>query len=372
VRTTVEALRSQPGIAVEIATLADAATESDLHVCAGTPVHVTRALPPARLGLSPGLMAVLMRTRPDIVHVHGVWQLHTAAVLLWSRLTGRPYVVAPHGMLDAWIRARSPRLKAIVGRLFHDNFLQRAAAFQALTVKEVDDILAVAPKANCRVVPNGVHLVSDDAKLPAWWRPEFAGLDIYLYFGRIHEKKGCVELARAWDTACRRDATFKARSVLVYCGWRDGIAEFDVTIDLIARHHGNVILGGAQFDEDRHNTLAAASFIVLPSKSEGLPLVVLEAWAKGIPVLMTAACNLPVGFATGAAREIHCDVDQLANELLAAGALDLATRTMMAASARELAKGAFSLDRIAADLLKLYACAIDAASAARRGSSGSQ
>ena len=35
---------------------------------------------------------------------------------------------------------------------------------------------------------------------------------------------------------------------------------------------------------------------ILPSFSEGLPMAVLEAWAYGLPVLMTDHCNLPEGF----------------------------------------------------------------------------
>jgi hypothetical protein len=43
----------------------------------------------------------------------------------------------------------------------------------------------------------------------------------------------------------------------------------------------------------------------LPSFSEGLPMSVLEAWSYGLPVVMTPECNLPEGFACGAALEIR-------------------------------------------------------------------
>ena len=39
---------------------------------------------------------------------------------------------------------------------------------------------------------------------------------------------------------------------------------------------------------------------------------VLEAWAHGVPVLMTEFCNLPEGFAAGAAREIGTGVPSIA------------------------------------------------------------
>jgi hypothetical protein len=61
---------------------------------------------------------------------------------------------------------------------------------------------------------------------------------------------------------------------------------------------------------------ASAQAFILPSFSEGLPTTVLEAWAHRLPVLMTAACNLPEGFASGAALEISSEPAQLAQSML--------------------------------------------------------
>ena len=44
-------------------------------------------------------------------------------------------------------------------------------------------------------------------------------------------------------------------------------------------------------------------------------MVVLEAWAHGKPVLMTPECNLPVGFARGAAIRVNTNVQRIAQGL---------------------------------------------------------
>jgi glycosyltransferase involved in cell wall biosynthesis len=358
-RLTVAALRRRfPGVAVEVAVCRDNYTETDLPLYADTPVHVFRTWWSRRFRFSPGLMFHLLRARPDVVHVHALWGFHAAAVLTWSTFTGLPYVVTPHGMLEGWILRRSPRLKAMVGAVFHDAFLRRAHCFQALTVKEVGDIRAFAPGAECRVIPNCVPATDAPAEKPGWWHDKLAGRDIYLFFGRIHPQKGVIELLRAWDEACSRNGRFRDTGALVVCGWNDGLAQFGTVLEQVAARHGNVIFGGAQFGEDRRRSLQSATFMVLPSRSEGLPMVILEGWAAGKPALMTSECNLPIGFERGAALRIEADVPRLASGLLAAHALDAAQRASMQRRAVDLVAAEFSPAGVADALMDMYCDAI--------------
>ncbi|MFX8012207.1 glycosyltransferase, partial [Acinetobacter baumannii] len=94
-------------------------------------------------------------------------------------------------------------------------------------------------------------------------------------------------------------------------GFEDRVAE-------LHNRHGNVVFTGAQYGEDKRRTFAAATFFVLPSMSEGLPMSVLEAWAAGKPVLMTPECNLPAGFDSGAALEIGFDEESIRRGLASA------------------------------------------------------
>ena len=73
-----------------------------------------------------------------------------------------------------------------------------------------------------------------------------------------------------------------------------------------------VIFTGPVFGEAKDALLRSADAFILPSFSEGLPMAVLEAWAYGLPVLMTDHCNLPEGFAANAALRIGTDVESIA------------------------------------------------------------
>jgi glycosyltransferase involved in cell wall biosynthesis len=67
----------------------------------------------------------------------------------------------------------------------------------------------------------------------------------------------------------------------------------------------DVVFWGPAFGGEKEALLRSAEAFVLPSLSEGLPMSVLEGWAYGLPVVMTPECNLPEGFASGAALEIR-------------------------------------------------------------------
>ena len=73
---------------------------------------------------------------------------------------------------------------------------------------------------------------------------------------------------------------------------------------------------GPQFGDDKTATLKAADAFILPSISEGLPMAVLEAWSAGLPALLTPQCNLPEGFASGAALCVSHDPEGLADRLV--------------------------------------------------------
>ena len=83
-------------------------------------------------------------------------------------------------------------------------------------------------------------------------------------------------------------------------------------------------------------------------------MAVLEAWAHGLPVAMTSACNLPVGFERGAAVEIFTDPDSMIGPLTDFLHLESASLTAMGKLGRKLVGEDFSWDSAAASFVDLY------------------
>jgi glycosyltransferase involved in cell wall biosynthesis len=339
---------------IEVMTLEDRFYRDDVRSWTPLTVRAFTVVGPARYGFSPGLLLALLRSDADIAHVHGVWMFHCLAVYLWALFKRKPYIVTPHGMLEAWIRKRSLFLKGTVSWLYQQRFLCGAALLHLLTETERIDVADVAGDRRVRVVPNCVDPFEPPGGVPGWWRAAFEGRDVYLFFGRIHEKKGCMELCAAWDRLCGVDFVFRDRSVLVFGGWIDGLPGFADGVAELNRRHRNVVFAGPQYGDDKCRSLAAASFFLLPSKSEGLPMSVLEAWSAGKPVLMTRACNLAIGFDAGAALEIGPDEDGIRCGLMSASAMDQERRSAMAEAGRALVAKRYSSQAVAAEMMALY------------------
>ncbi|MFN3235522.1 MAG: glycosyltransferase family 4 protein [Pseudomonadales bacterium] len=105
--------------------------------------------------------------------------------------------------------------------------------------------------------------------------------DFIIYVGRIDESKGCGELFDMFLKA-RREKRTALKLVLI------GKAVIDIPDDEAIVHVGFVE------EQDKWNALAAANFLVLPSRYESLSMVLLEAWAVSKPVLVNGDCQVLV------------------------------------------------------------------------------
>jgi hypothetical protein len=113
-----QSLQALPDVSVQVIGLQDAHTEADRAQWAplNPAAHPVRG--PRAFGYAPGLLDGLLRTNADLIYCAGLWKYPSLAALNWSRRTGKPMLVAPHGMLDPWALQNSRLKKQIAGALF--------------------------------------------------------------------------------------------------------------------------------------------------------------------------------------------------------------------------------------------------------------
>jgi glycosyltransferase involved in cell wall biosynthesis len=110
---------------------------------------------------------------------------------------------------------------------------------------------------------------------------------------------------------------------------------------------------------DLGDVMAAADLLAMPSLWEGLPMVLLEAMARGLPVVGTRINGL-VDIITEGREGLLVEVDDSAALAGAIGKLgaDTARRLEMGLAARALVNEKFDFRRVYDDLCRVYDAAL--------------
>jgi poly(glycerol-phosphate) alpha-glucosyltransferase len=309
---------------------------------------------PRALGFAPGLAAALAGADADLVHLHGaLWRFPALAVSRAARRT--PVIVSPHGMLDPWAVRHGGLKKRLASALFVRRLLGRAVCLHSLCAEETAAIRAAGLAAPVCQIPNGVALPDLGTRTGVGSRQEGAERRQLLYLGRLHPKKGVHLLLEAWAEVMNEGLADRDGWRLLIAGWDEG--SYEARLRRIVRERGlerQVRFLGQCDEAAKDALLRTVDGLVLPSRSEGLPQAVLEAWSYALPVLMTRRCNLPAGFAAGAALEIGCEPGAMAAPLRRFLKLSDAQRQAIGGRGRQLVSEHFAWAKVAAEMRAVY------------------
>ncbi len=359
VRRLSQELGAKDDTCVDIVSVRDEFSEQDLPLWKPLPVHLFPPKGPPSFRYAPGLISRMQSLDVDIVHNHGLWTFLSIATHRWAGRKRRPYVISPQGMLDSWALKNSGPKKRVAAFAYERGHLKDAACLHAVGPSELTAIRAYGLSNPVCVIPNGVDLPTTNTRLRVapWADRVPSGAKVLLYLGRLHPKKGLPNLVRAWKEVLRSAAPPGASAdwILVIAGWNQGSHEQELKrLTSEFEIDDRTLFTGPLFGDARDGAYANADGFILPSFGEGLPLAVLEAWAHGIPVLMTPECNLPEGYAAGAAIRIETDPFQMAAGIMQLFDLPPDVRLNMGLKGRKLVAERFNWKHIATSMHEVY------------------
>ncbi|MBI1840569.1 MAG: glycosyltransferase [Verrucomicrobia bacterium] len=241
----------------------------------------------------------------DAVVVSGLWQYQTFGT--WRALRGSkvPYYVFPHGMLDPWFKRAYP-LKHLKKWLYWPWAEHRALRDARAVFFTCEEERLLARKSfwlyRCReaVVNYGTAEPSGDpvAQQRTFQNAfqELKGRRFILYLGRIHEKKGCDLLLRAFAQLRRHNPGLfrgpqELRLVMAGPGAEPYIAELKrltEVLDIAPLVHWPGMLRG----DLKWGAFRSAEAFILPSHQENFGVAVAEALACALPVLLSNRVNI--------------------------------------------------------------------------------
>ena len=262
------------------------------------PIH---ALGPfsSSFGYSPALRRWLQdhAREYDALLVDGLWSYPGIAVRAAALRRGVPYFVFPHGMLDPWFRERYPlkhRKKQLFWWLAQYKVMRDAKRVIFTTEMERELAPTFSPhRWTSAVVPLGTNRPSGD---PAEHRAAFYAAQpklrerrFLLFLSRIHEKKGCDLLLKAF---CKVAPLYPELDLVLAGPDRDGLRP---ALETIVEEQGfadRVHWPGMLEGDVKWGAFQAAEAFILPSHQENFGIAIAEAIACRLPVLISNKINI--------------------------------------------------------------------------------
>jgi glycosyltransferase involved in cell wall biosynthesis len=318
------------------------------------------------------LSRVIKDFRPDVAHIHNTFPLISPAAYEVCSMTGVPIVQTLHNYRLSCVAATHFRLRdicqecspssfdaAVWHRCYRGSlpgswavanmlrlswskgvfgFVDRFLVLTAFAARWLVDHVGVDSR-RVTVKPNFVDIV-EKTSVPLGERGNF-----WVFVGRVSQEKGVLELLEAWRNL--------PDTPLVIIGDGPLLAECR---RLAGKHNLPVTFTGYLPREQALRHVANARGLVFPSQwFEGMPMVLLEAWALGTPIVAArvgAAASLVDDGVTGL---LHDPKDSLAlAELVSLLSSDPSLAQRISDAGRRHVELQFSAEANAAQLLTIY------------------
>ncbi len=237
-------------------------------------------------------------SRFDVVFINGIWNYNTVAAHRALAGTDIPWAVFPHGMLDPYFKMRYP-FKHIKKVIYWHGLLRRVLRDATAVLFTCEEEKLQARWSFSRysvremVVPYGTFGPDCDTgaaseEFLARW-PELRGKRLAISLGRIHPKKGTDILIKAYAATLGKDAAWRLAIVGPdQLGWRKELEPMAARLGIADR----ILWTGSLEGRLKWGAFSSSEVFVLPSHQENFGIVVAEALACGLPVIVSEKVNI--------------------------------------------------------------------------------
>lgn len=295
------------------------------------------------------LVAALVALDPNhtVVHLHGGFtpQLYAVARILVRKHI--PYIHTSHGAYNLKALEKSGSRKKLYIRLFERYLITHAAKIHLIGISEAKGLQQLFGKTEFVLIPNG------QSPIPETSNPQVSSSLRFGYIGRIDiQGKGLIKLLDGYHQFVHATQSDVALHIIGDGPELPELKRYAAKLGLEKRVH----FPGSIYGDEKFSYLRTLHAFILPSESEGMPGVVLEALACGIPCIVSKATNLGEFIADAFAGIVLAE--NTAEDIAAAftEVLSWSDETLegVSARARELVRTTFNWNVIAMRFKEVY------------------
>jgi len=264
--------KSRPGIIVHKENLVEHVIGQRFHPLLGPRVELTKYLEGCKGN--------------TVAHVHTCFSLFTESAMSECINHGVPFVFTPHGKLSPLMFAKHRGIKKWYWDHKVRNLVDKAAEVVLNGSNESKLFGQLQLQRHCKTIPNGFNELEFAAM--GTQKPLIDGPYV-LFLGYLEERKQPSFLIEVFAKSVLCSSHKLVIAGPDTYGHKKHLKKLVQSLGV----EREVIFFGPAYKDDKWNLLRNASVFSLPSKAEGLPVVLSEAIGAGIPVLYSTGCNFP-------------------------------------------------------------------------------
>ncbi len=216
--------------------------------------------------------------KPDLVVFHETYRVDYLKISKVLRKNKIPYVIVPHGELTREAQKKKWLKKKIANLLLFNRFIKGAKSLQCLSNREKD---CIKVKQRKFIGTNGVHLQTQS-------KETFSTDGVrFVYVGRLEANTKGLDIMLDAVKICADYMREKQAKLYIYGPDHQGrFANLEAMIKE-RRLEERVILNCEVAGVEKEQILLQSDIFIQTSRTEGMPLGILEAMSYGIPCLVT-------------------------------------------------------------------------------------
>lgn len=225
-------------------------------------------------------ISVLKNIKPDIAIINGIYEKEDIWVWKCLKKSRIPYLIVFHGSASSDNAKKGYLKKKVANFIFFNHIIAQAKGVIYLNDSELKKSVFHKVNENCSIIPNGVNYPKSVGKC------------------RHDDCINIIFMSRLDYHGKGLDILLPVISRLSKEGWRKHLRftfygnAYDETYKKLQQYGSFVSYEGFVSGNRKTKAFENASINILPSRSEGMPMTILDSLAFGRPCIVTRMTNM--------------------------------------------------------------------------------